>query len=96
MSMDIHGIHGYPWISMDSMDIHGHPWISAADRSPLYISNFNAEIDPSRLDPCPHLRKDILTHNADSGLVMVDLAFWDDFFKQDRSWDDFGTTNSGI
>ena len=32
----------------------------------------------------------------DSGLVMVDLAFWDDFFKQDRSWDDFGTTNSGI
>ena len=34
--------------------------------------------------------------NADSGLVMVDLAFWDDFFKQDRSWDDFGTTISGI
>ena len=36
------------------------------------------------------------TQNPDSGLVMVDGAFWDDFFKQDRSWDDFGTTISGI
>ena len=35
-------------------------------------------------------------HLADSGLVMVDCVFRDDFFKQDRSWDDFGTTISGI
>ena len=34
--------------------------------------------------------------NADSEIVMVDLAFGDDFFEQDRSWDDFGTTISGI
>ena len=34
--------------------------------------------------------------NADSETVMVDLAFWDDSFEQDRSRDDFGTTVSGI
>ena len=28
--------------------------------------------------------------------VMVDLAFWDDFFERDRSRDDFRTTTSGI
>ena len=33
---------------------------------------------------------------ADSEIVMVDLAFGDDFFEQHRSWDDFGTTISGI
>ena len=33
---------------------------------------------------------------TDSEIVMVDLAFGDDFFKQNRSWDDFGTTISGI
>ena len=33
---------------------------------------------------------------ADSDIVMVDLGFGDDFFEQDRSWDDFGTTISGI
>ena len=27
---------------------------------------------------------------------MVDLAFCDDFFEQDRSWDDSGTTISGM
>ena len=37
-----------------------------------------------------------LCSNADSEIVMVDLAFGDDFFEQDLSWDDFGTTNSGI
>ena len=37
----------------------------------------------------------ILALFSDSGLVMVDLTFWDDFFKQNRSWDDFGTI-SGI
>ena len=30
-----------------------------------------------------------------STIGMVDLAFWDDFFKQNRSWDDFGTIISG-
>ena len=34
--------------------------------------------------------------NTDSEIVMVDLAFGDDFFEQNRSWDDFGTTISGI
>ena len=29
---------------------------------------------------------------ADSEIVMVDLSFGDDFFEQNRSWDDFGTT----
>ena len=33
---------------------------------------------------------------ADSEIVMVDLGFGDDFFEQDRSWDDFGTSISGI
>ena len=33
---------------------------------------------------------------ADSEIVMVDLGFGDDFFEQNRSWDDFGTTISGI
>ena len=36
------------------------------------------------------------SRNADSEIVMVDLAFGDDFFKQNRSWDDVGTTISGI
>ena len=50
----------------------------------------------------PELRRYLTPHAAvlrqlpDSGLVMVDLAFWDDFFKQRRSWDDFGTIISGI
>ena len=34
--------------------------------------------------------------STDSEIVMVDLGFGDDFFEQDRSWDDFGTTISGI
>ena len=34
--------------------------------------------------------------DSDSGIVMVDLVFGDDFFKQNRSWDDFGTIISGI
>ena len=33
---------------------------------------------------------------ADSEIVMVDLGFGDDFFEQNQSWDDFGTTVSGI
>ena len=33
---------------------------------------------------------------ADSEIVLVDLAFWDDLFEQDRSWDDFGTTIAGM
>ncbi len=33
---------------------------------------------------------------SDSEIVMVDGTFWDDSFEQDRSWDDFGTTISGI
>jgi len=36
------------------------------------------------------------SQTSDSGLVMVDLAFGDDFFKQNRSWDHFGTIISGI
>ena len=36
------------------------------------------------------------TDCADSEIVMVDGTFWDDSFEQDRSWDDFGTTISGI
>ena len=34
--------------------------------------------------------------DADSEIVMVDVAFGDNFFEQNRSWDDFGTTISGI
>ena len=34
--------------------------------------------------------------NADSGIVMVDGTFFGDSFEQDRSWDDSGTTISGI
>ena len=34
--------------------------------------------------------------SADSEVVMVDLAFGDDFLEQNRSWDDFGTTISSI
>ena len=37
-----------------------------------------------------------MTHYPDSEIVMADLCFGDDFFEQDRSWDDFGTTISGI
>ena len=32
---------------------------------------------------------------ADSGIVMVDGAFFGDSFEQDQSWDDSGTTISG-
>ena len=41
----------------------------------------------------PNARSTIPT---DSEIVMVDLAFGDDFFERNRSWDDFGTTISGI
>ena len=33
---------------------------------------------------------------TDSEIVIVHLAFWDDSCEQDRSWDDFGTTISGM
>ena len=33
---------------------------------------------------------------SDSGIVMVDGTFFGDSFEQDRSWDDSGTTISGI
>ena len=36
------------------------------------------------------------TANADTEIVMVGVGFGDDFFEQDRSWDDFGTTISWI
>ena len=35
-------------------------------------------------------------NSADSGIVMVDGTFVGDSFEQDRSWDDSGTTISGI
>ena len=34
--------------------------------------------------------------NSDSGIVMVDRTFVGDSFEQNRSWDDSGTTISGI
>ena len=36
------------------------------------------------------------TTPADSGIVMVDGTIFGDSFEQDRSWDDSGTTISGI
>ena len=36
------------------------------------------------------------TESMYSEIVMVDLALWDDIFKQDRSCDDLGTIISGI
>ena len=33
---------------------------------------------------------------ADSGIVMVDGTFFGDSFEHDHSWDDSGTTISGI
>ena len=32
----------------------------------------------------------------DTEIVMVDLALGNDFFEQERSWDDFGITISGM
>ena len=40
--------------------------------------------------------KEAYPKNADSGIVMVDGTFFGDSFEQDRSWDDSGTTISGI
>ena len=42
------------------------------------------------------LPEGLFSNLADSEIVMVDGTFWDDSFEQDRSWDDFGTTISGI
>ena len=38
----------------------------------------------------------LLTQISDFYLVMVDGTFFGDSFEQDRSWDDSGTTISGI
>ena len=43
---------------------------------------------------CGHV--DAGKNKADSGIVMVDGTFFGDSFEQDRSWDDSGTTISGI
>ncbi len=49
------------------------------------------------LQAVPWLHQTLPTQDlADSEIVMVDLGFGDDFFEQNRSWDDFGTTISGI
>ena len=39
---------------------------------------------------------DSTTEETDSGIVMADRTFFGDSFEQDRSWDDSGTTISGI
>ena len=36
------------------------------------------------------------TLKTDAGIVMVDGTFFGDTFEQDQSWDDTGTTISGI
>ena len=38
----------------------------------------------------------VATTNSDLEIVMVDLAFWNDGFEQDQTWDDFGTTTSDV
>ena len=38
----------------------------------------------------------ICRYVTDSGIVMVDGTFFGGSFEQDRSWDDSGTTISGI
>ena len=38
----------------------------------------------------------LIVAKADSGIVMVDGTFFGDSFEQDQSWDDSGTTISGI
>ena len=37
-----------------------------------------------------------VTFCSDSEIGMVDRVFGDDFFEQNRSWDDFGKIISGI
>ena len=50
--------------------------------------------------PLQHLRQPSLISEsavlADSGIVMVDGTSFGDSFEQDRTWDDSGTTISGI
>ena len=38
----------------------------------------------------------LLPSSSESEIVMVDGTCFDDSFEQDRSWDDSGTTISGI
>ena len=42
------------------------------------------------------LTVDYVPNKADSEIRVVDRAFGDDVFKQNGSWDDFGTIISGI
>ena len=63
--------------------------------TPAHIGMANVWTGKIRVLAC----EPILTRGKvmpDSGTVMVDGTFLDDFFEQDRSWDDFGTTISGI
>ena len=71
-----------------------------AINSDLFLMKFNSKFNEWSLDQgqktinplIPFFRKDY----SDSGIVMVDGTFLNDSFEQDRSWDDFGTTVSGI
>ena len=47
------------------------------------------EVACNRTDP-------VKGHMAESGIVVVDGTFFGNSFEQDRSWDDSGTTISGI
>ena len=75
-----------------------------AINSDLFLIEFNYKMNKWSLDqsqktinPSIHkFARDVLCPLADSEIVMVDGTFWDDSFEQDRSWDDFGTTISGI
>ena len=79
-SMDIHGFHGCPY------EFHRYPWIP-----------WNANCNINGKDTIKTTAEvPIIIYITDSEIVMVDLGFGDDFFEQNRSWENFGTTISGI
>ena len=98
----------HAWVTLQV----SHVWGNSASQGQLVTRDWLKLNEIKWTDECACLEGSIMktkqelhgnvlmcTHfnmKSDSEIVMVDLAFGDDFFKQNRSWDDSGTTISGI
>ena len=78
-------------------------WLASSQRS-WSLLDVNGPIRNRKMTTCKRIKGQLAQCkenrlepvNSCFAEVMVDRIFWDDSFEQDRSWDDSGTTISGI
>ena len=85
---------GFRWLHIQIFGISlGHPWISCDSAYRIH----EVEYQTDTMIAFATFTRFMQVHAPpDSETVMGDGTFWDNSFEQDRSWDDSGTTISGI